>query len=575
VNTFTAHAAQAISDIAAATGTDLALRAGQLEVDGHPVPLPSPNKGGQPSLKGSYGDLLGIKGLLPTVPQGDDRDRLLWRIVGEARTDYRQVEQSTLPLDVDLSRRLPATLPFPDSEAGLAVADAIRDRFFSAKQVKNLKPIHSSLPMNYAHGTSTNAPARWRMFSAEILVFLLYDETTGTADRHLIERLLEFTGTRDDLTSIDQLFLNVATEDLPYVSTSPDATALLDRYETKTRTDLATAGGAFCPASLALFRRDLETVLDTPLPKSDKVQWLTLLLSLHITTRMYRLAVVKGNELDHALARAAGTEPPAGSQTCPCPHGADTTANPESCLTACPLAGAIKFRTGTGKYRPISRRDPCRDSYVDLDQRRLLALPAVLVTINLALRAWTALGGPPHDSATADGLAQALHADQPLRDRHSAVCAALAVLVHTTGRPDAAPTHLAEAAGLTAGTATTPGLVALRDAVLRQRRTDLRHQSRDVVNQLMLDTNSAGGGSLVSRNGTHTFFEADERLLLMLVRLICPTPLPYDSFLAGLSCYGLAPQDANERTALADSLERLGLLVRYSDAGEASFVHYR
>jgi DNA phosphorothioation-dependent restriction protein DptG len=59
------------------------------------------------------------------------------------------------------------------------------------------------------------------------------------------------------------------------------------------------------------------------------------------------------------------------------------------------------------------------------------------------------------------------------------------------------------------------------------------------------------------------------------VRLICQDrQLPYESFLTGLCNYGLTPQDDDERVALADALERLGLLARYSDAGEASFVHY-
>jgi hypothetical protein len=573
MSTFSAYIEHAVEAIAAATGVDVVLRDDTLTVDGESVPLPV--HGGRRRLTGSFGDLLGIKGLLPTVPQGDDRDRLLWRIVAEARTDHDRLMATPLPLDVRLARDLPNRLPFPDSDAGEAVSDAIKDRFFSAKRTKNLKPIHSSLPMNYAHGTTTEKPARWRMFSAEILVFLLYDETTGATDRDLVESLLKFVSTEDDLTAIDRLFLEVAKDGAPYPKASPDAAALIDRYESQTRGNLAAAGGAFCAPSLAMFRRDLKTVLDTPLPKPDKVQWLTLLLSLHIATRMYRLAVVKGNELDLAMAAATGALPPAWAIACRCTTlGADPRAAAVG-LSLCPLAGAIKFRTGTGRYRPISRRDPCRESYVELDQRKLLALPAVLVTTNLALRAWTALGGPPHESANAAALAAALDLDPDLRKRHNAVCAAIAALVHAEWRSDTALTHLEETAGLDQDKVAVEGLVALWDSVLRQRRTDLRHQSRDVVNQLMLDINAAAGGSLVSRNGTHTFFEVDERLILLLVRLVCPEPVPYDTFLSGLADYGLAPQDANERTALADSLERLGLLVRYSDAGEASFVHYR
>jgi DNA phosphorothioation-dependent restriction protein DptG len=59
------------------------------------------------------------------------------------------------------------------------------------------------------------------------------------------------------------------------------------------------------------------------------------------------------------------------------------------------------------------------------------------------------------------------------------------------------------------------------------------------------------------------------------VRLTCKgRELPLESFLRALRRYGLAPQDEAEQAALSDTLERLGLLDRYSDAGEASFVHY-
>lgn len=569
MNTIGPNAQAAVAAVAAATGVDIAASTTTLTVDGASVPLPT--KAGSFELKGSYGDLMGIKGLLPTVPQGDDRDRLLWWIVGEARDDG--AEQTQLARDTNLYTELPQRLGFTDDDANQVVAAAIKDRFFSSKKLHNLKPVHSSLPMNYAYGTNTNKPARWRMFSAEIIVFLLYDETTAQTDRDLLAELLEFFESDDDLTAIDKLFLQAAVADTSFPESRPVSGALVDKYESSTRADLTAAGGVFCRPSLELFRRDLATVLATNLPKPDKIQWLTLLLSLHISSRMYRLALIKGNELDAALAVAADTTAP--DKVAPCACGPATAADGFDCLNACPLAGAMKFRTGAGRYRPISRRDEARNSYINLDQRKLLALPAVLVTTNLALRAWTALGGPNHESATARDLAEAVAADQHLRNKVNAVCAAIAVLHHARHRTNAPIPVLTEAAGLNENGHLTPGLVALRNSVLRLRRTDLRHQSRDVVNQLLLDLNAAAGGSLVSRNGTHTFYEADERMILMLVRLVCADgPQSYEDFLRGIAAYGLAPQDADESAALADALERLGLLVRYSDAGEASFVHY-
>jgi DNA phosphorothioation-dependent restriction protein DptG len=64
-------------------------------------------------------------------------------------------------------------------------------------------------------------------------------------------------------------------------------------------------------------------------------------------------------------------------------------------------------------------------------------------------------------------------------------------------------------------------------------------------------------------------------LLLQLTLIITRRePTAYEAFLHGLAAYGLAPQDESEERALADALERLGLLVRYSDSGEASFVAF-
>jgi hypothetical protein len=300
------------------------------------------------------------------------------------------------------------------------------------------------------------------------------------------------------------------------------------------------------------------------------IQWLTLLLSLHLTVRLYRIAVVKGGELDAAVAAAGQLEAPAGTRHCPCSGGGEGT----ECLQACPLAGLLRFRTGSGRYRPVSTRDGCRSAYIEVDQRRLLDMPATLVTTTLASRAWEALGGG--DAAQRrdlPALATALNRDPALRRAHGAACAAIAVLHHVAWHKGTPTLDELESVARTG--ANRPGLHALRDDVRKMRRRDLRHQSRDIVNQLMLDTNVAGPGALITRNGTHGFYEIDEQLLVMLVRLICQNrQLPYEAFLKGLRAYGLAPQDDQERESLADALERLGLLARYSDAGEASFVHY-
>lgn len=109
--------------------------------------------------------------------------------------------------------------------------------------------------------------------------------------------------------------------------------------------------------------------------------------------------------------------------------------------------------------------------------------------------------------------------------------------------------------------------------MLTARRGRLKHTSRDVVNQL---AKRAFGGSLIRSNGTRvTFFELDEDYLFLLVKLVCGGgELAYEEFLAGLELYGLAPQDGDERDRLAATLEAMGMLTRYSDAGESTYVRH-
>jgi hypothetical protein len=544
----------ALATLSASAGVRVALDGSTLTVADRPIEIPD-------KLTGERRELFGVAGLLPTVPRADDRDKLLWRVIAEARLT---TPTHLLP-DRDLERGLTDRLPLT-GEASRAVSEALLDRFFNNKVVPVLLPVHSSLPLNYVHTTREGRPAGYRMFSGAILPFLLWRREDGV-DLAPLEKLLAVVSDAEHLTVLDLVFLRIALEGAADADAKPDAAALVSAYNDALHDDFATVGGPFCQPSMDLFRRDLETVLDTNLPRPDKVQWLTLLLSLHVAIRLYRIAIVKGGELDLAVAAAAQIPPPTEAMGCPC-------TGETGCLTACPLAGQLRFRTGTGRYRRISQQDGCRTAYVQMDQRRLLDMPATLVTTTLAGRAWAALGGDEnaqhHDMRA---LAAALDRDPELRRFHGVACAAIAVLHHDAWRKGtASQPELEDVANI--GPA-RPGLYALRDDVRRMRRRDLRHQSRDIVNQLLLDVNVVGPGSLVSRNGTIGFYEMDEQMLLLLVRIVCAdNQLPYESFLQGLLAYGLAPQNAQEKTALADALERLGMLVRYSDAGEAAFVHY-
>ncbi|WP_203135974.1 hypothetical protein [Microbacterium sp. JZ31] len=551
-------ALRAIQRVANDTGVSLNVTESTLTVDGVQVPLPS-------KLTGERDELMGMAPLFPNTARGDDRDKILWGVIADAAPS---IEQTALRPDSDLNRSLAGRLGLPTAAAEVT-ADALRDRYFNRKQVQMMLPAHGSLPLNYAHTTGTGKPARYRMWNGGVLPFLLWNAEQAGIDGDLLADVIGFVTESSELTVLDRLFLRVALEGGPRPDTLPSAEHLTERYQDAFTKRFAPFGGPFCQPSLDQFREDLRAVLTAELPRPDKISWLTLLLSLHLSIRLYRLAVVKGFELDLVVAAAGQIAPPAEVRGCACVSGQ----GPEA-LEDCPLAGKIKFRAGTGAYRPVSLRDGCRSSYADVDQRRLLDLPATLVTSTLASAAWAALGGgEAAEKQDLKALASALASNSELRDKHSAVCAAVAIMHHDAFKNGQAPESELVAVGQTA--ANRPGVHALREDVRKLRRTDLRHQSRDVVNQLLQVKAVNGPGTLISRNGNLPYFEIDEQLLLLLTRLVSRgEPTPIDDFLRGLRRYGLEPQDADEAAAVADALERLGLLARYSDSGEASFVRF-
>jgi hypothetical protein len=557
----------ALDDVTAATGVQVDWAPGapaeastELAVARHRIVLPP--------LWGEQRDLLGTGGFLPTVPRADDRDKLLWRMYQDAAADPTPDRGPGPALDLQLENRLRTDLPLPAGDVRDAVADALVDRFYSRKEARVLLPLQAVLPANYAHSTRTGRAARYRMFSGVLLPFLLWDQQASGFDHDLIDRVLAVADGDGDLTRIDDLFLDLARNGAADPDAVPESERLLSRYGDTVRTDMSRAGGPFCVPALARFRQDLDSVLSTDLPRPDKIGWLTLLISLHLGLWMYRAALIKGAQLDAAIAAAANVAPP---QVGGCnAHRPGCTA---ASLRECPMAGAIRFRTRTGRYEPIRLRDGARSSYADLDQRRLLALPATLITLNLATLAWFGIRDTePTPVQDISPLIVQLRTDAQFRREFDAACAAMAVVHHAAHRGPAALRHeLAEVARVGP---LRPGLHALREDVLRLRRRDLRHQSRDILNQLLLIDN-AGAGSLISRNGNLPYYEIDERLLQLLVRLVCrDEAVSLTDFLHGLREYGLAPQSPQEQDRLADALERLGLLVRYSDAGESSYVHY-
>lgn len=552
---------EAIRKISHDRAIDIELDGRILRVDGQATLLPDPE-----ARDAWGGDLLNLRTAFPSRAHGDDREKQLFKIVQDA-------SEGALPsrLDSDLYGDLPEALLGLAEVDRQPVANAMRDEYWAVPGNRpTLTPYHDTLATGYQHtsrarGSGRITAARYKLFRGIILLFLCWDAQAGRVRTELVEDLLELLRGHDGFTLLDQLMTEAAAvhagENLPRATVEGLLGRKQDAGDASSPTfeqmiaETLGASRAFCQPALDRFQADLETVLRLrqSVPRRDLIDELTALLSLHLGIYYYRVALVLGERLDDTIRAAEGTAPAGG---CDCSGG----------LPACALAGRILFRVGTRGDRPVRMADGCVRAYLDLDGRRLLPLSATIVTANLAQRLWVSLGGSAGEPDLI-GLAAALRQDQRLSSRFDAGAAALAAIVALESEV-AATTEEALDIALRG-----PGLFALHQAILSARRKKLKYLSRDVVNQLLL---RPSGGSLISRRSNRvTFFELDEDFLFLLVKLICREgQLPFDQFVIELRDYGLAPQHDAERQNLADALERLGILKRYSDAGESAYVEY-
>lgn len=252
-----------------------------------------------------------------------------------------------------------------------------------------LLPLHAQLPLSFRQEKAVGGKTafRYKMFRGTLLPFLL-SGATGEVDRELLDEVLGIFSDERDLTRLDRKVLEIASVIAPRVSSLDAETLLSSSREVLNR--LEEAGGPFCTPSLDEFRRDLKQVLTLDLPRRDLIHQLTLLLALHLTTRLYRAGLVLSLRLDRCVALFDGGKDadPAGAscavQCCGSPG-------------ACDLSAKMRFRVGSGSFRSVRLTDPCVTSYRDLTSNYLLPLPVTISTANFARRAleaaaWTGPG---------------------------------------------------------------------------------------------------------------------------------------------------------------------------------------
>jgi len=510
-------------------GQQLELRTASGDVAAFPVPA-------------DWDVLLDFRHALPGRARGDQRELLLAATVQDAAAATGRRPDSELRDALGH----PGVLPVPDEVQRNVLASVMREHYWvrpesTARAPRRFAfPFHAAVPANYA------PPGRYKMYRSDILLFLCWDGSE--IDRRPLDALCELLSDDSGFTLLDQLLVDAAlsSSDGGAVREISAEQLLSSDQAAKVRAYLSS--GAFHQPALDRFRADMVAALGMRLPRHDRVEAAILTLSLHLALYYYEIAYRLGAGLDAATRAAAGADyqPPAE------------------------FAGLLRFRVGTAGDRPVRRADGCAAAWRELDDRYLISLLPNIATANLLHGCWRAVrpaGAPANPDPAA--LAAALAGDAALSELIDSAASALAILYAA----DVASAPGPELAGLAASE--EPGIFVLRSTIHTHLRRALHYRSRAVVNQLV---KRSFGGSLIRRRGNVLFFELDEDLLFLLVKFALArhgeAEMPFREFLAALAVYGLAPQDRAEEDELAAALERLGMLHRYSDAGEAMYVRH-
>ncbi len=486
-------------------------------------------------------DLTDLPSALPSRARGDAREKLLYNVAQDLSGLQPSQRQADSVLWGALGDRIGG-----DRTSQRVLSSVMRKQYRVEPQRRAgatgspfTTPFHATLPGGYDYR------GRYKSFRGSLLLFLCWDGSDF--DTEPIEELARFLSSDTGLTLLDRELVRIATDLIAEAGKPapvPAAGHITEEFGDDMRTRLGS--GSFDQAGLARMKRDLHTVLHLALPRHDKVAAIVHGLSINLALYYYRLAYTLGAGIDSCVVAAAGHDPG------PAPD----------------FTGRLLFRVGSGGDRPVRRTDPCSQSFLELDARLLLGLPASMVVTNVLHAASLATGAAQRGSLpNPHALAASLHADPSTRHAVDALTALLSLEIAPEGE-----THR------TAQQAATPGsgCYATREASLdsfRSRGSTLKQRGRDVVHTLV------GGyvGGLKASRGPVSFFELDEAVLELLVEFSLAaagtTRLNFrDGFLPALADYGLKPQDRAEEAELAQALERLGLLQRYSDAGEALYV---
>lgn len=543
-------ARELIAERASASGYEVALTPTTLTLEGPRTMSLDLTEIGRLAVGGPEAEksrLLDLHHGLPGRARGDQRELLIAAIVRDAAPGapsgaYQRLHTALSEEEgVEISDRVQRNV----------LADVMREHYWVKPRTGRSDAKTFVFPFNAALPANFSQRGTYKMFRSDILLFLCWDG--ARIDPAPVAALCKLLSSRKDLTLLDELLLDAAIRtagDGAITEITPES-LLTSQQADKVRGYLA--DGPFLPEAHQRFREDLLAALSMPLPRHDLVEAAILTISLHLAIYYYRLSFALGRGLDDAMAAASGIP-------------LETRAS---------FDGALRFRVATSGARPVRRDSGCAAAWRQLDDRYLITLTPNIVVANLLHEAWRAAATTTPAQPDPAALAEAMRADPELA---TAVDLAAGALAAAYAERSGSPGALLSAAD------TDPGIYALRQVITEHQRrpphtktrsSTLHYRSRAVVNQLV---KRPFGGSLIRTRGSVIFFELDEAFLFLLVRFVIQRAgqeeLPFRSFLEALATYGLAPQDEREEAELEGVLERLGMLQRYSDAGEAVYVRH-
>jgi len=495
-----------------------------------------------------------LKDLIPRKARGDYRERTVNLLVRDAVANPGDVYEDKLFGTAEEVGAFSSYAAVARPETRSKFGDVLKDHYVvvQTRTTRFLFPFQTDLPGNFRFR------GRYKLFTGIILAFLAKPGDRDGFNEELLTHFYELFNGTGGLSLLDQHALRIARE---VASASGKATGLVATTaqlldgsrqggEPTYRAELE--GEPFFPEVHALIQADLLRALSIrSLGRKDKVNAVLTVFYVHLALYYWRAAYILEEQAQGFLRTLAGVP---GARD-------ELAAASNDTLIGSAFRGKLKFRVSTARPRPVKATDPAAEAYREINNARLRLLP-VNISLLSAARKLTNTSAPASFSEIASSLEQEPNASNEFDAACRAAALAIADKLADEQRADIR---------IAAASQHEPGLSALRSAIIKRWKSDLRRSSTDITAGLM----TRGGRGIFATRGNVPYFEVGQDLLLLLTKLIAgDDAIRYRDFLNRLADYGLSPQTRDEEAVLADVLRSLQLLEKFSDTGEAMYVKH-